>query len=186
MATKTDELVLECRRLSENCLYTSTSFFYYLRALRWIRLLFIGAPLILGSLATWNLLTASKLESVKIVTAIFAFLAGLLPSLFSALKFDEHLADSKLLAGEFKNLQDRFRQCALVSSKKTFAEFESEFKENMARLERARTPSATLPEMFFKMAQRKIKSRDYDFDVDLEEAAKVGSEAGRPTEGDKA
>jgi len=73
----------------------------------------------------------------------------------------------KIEASEFKNLQDRFRQAALVSSKKAFADFESEFRELFERLEKARSYSLTPPEWAFWLAQRKVKSGDYDFDVDL-------------------
>jgi hypothetical protein len=37
----------------------------------------------------------------------------------------------------------------------------------MRRLEQARKASYTTPEWCFKRAQRKVKSGDYDFDVDL-------------------
>lgn len=174
MANATEELILECKRLSENCLYSSTAFFYYLRCLRYVRLVFIIVPLVLGSLATWKLLNGTDLAAVRTITAVCAFLAGLLPSIYSALKFDEHLEDSKRLASEFKNLQDRFRQLALVASTKPFSEFETEFNTVRDRLEAARTPSATLPEFFFRRAQTKVKSGDYDFDVDL---AKRGAPA---------
>src|SRR5947209_10480170 len=115
MASKSMELAMECKRLSESCLYTSTSLFIWLRFTRYVKLAFIVAPLVLGSLASWKLLTGYNLEGVKVFTALCAFLAGLLPSIYSALKFDDHLDQSKHLAGEFKNLQDRFRQAALVS-----------------------------------------------------------------------
>ena len=85
------------------------------------------------------------------------------------LKFDDHLEESKRLASEFKNLQDRFRQAALVSSRKPFADFEADFKPLMDRLEQARSMSLTPPEWCFKLAQRKIKKGDYDFDIDLKD-----------------
>ena len=183
MKTKTTELILECKRMSENCLYSSTAFFIYLRVLRWVRIAFIAFPLVLESIATWNILTESDAGLVKMLVALCAFLAGLLPTVYAALKFDEHLADSKLLASEFKNLQDRFRQAALVASKKPFAEFEAEFNSLMDRLEQARKPSPTLPEWGFKRAQKKVKSGDYDFDVDLAQAE--AGEDPRPTLEDK-
>jgi hypothetical protein len=167
MASKSTELALECKRLAESCLYTSTSFFIWLRIGRYLRIVFIAAPLILGSLASWKLLTGIDLAGVKVFTAVCSFLAGLLPSIYAVLKFDDHLEESKRLAAEFKNLQDRFRQAALVSSRKTFTDFEADFKPLMDRLEQARSVSLTPPEWCFKLAQMKVKKGDYDFDIDL-------------------
>lgn len=167
MNEKAADLVKECERQSENCLYTSTSLFIWLRILRYLKVFFVLAPLVLGSLASWKLLTGSTLESVKGLTSICSFLAGLLPSMYAALKLDDSLARVGLCAAEFKNLQDRFRQVALIGSKKSVAEFEADFKSIMDRMEAARKPSVTAPECIFKWAQRKVKSGDYSFDTDM-------------------
>lgn len=167
MKSKAAELALECKRQSESCLYTSTTLFIWLRFLRTVRLFFIIVPLIAGAFAGWNILTKIDLEGVKLFTAICAFVAGLMPTVYSALKFDENLEKCARLAGEFKNLQDRFRQAALVSSRKSFADFEADVKPLMDRLELARGVSVTPPEWMFRRAQKKVKSGDYDFDIDL-------------------
>lgn len=121
----------------------------------------------LGSLATWKVVAGADSYSAKWFAAVCAFLAGLLPSIYSALKLDDRLAEAARLAAEFKNLQDRFRQAALVSSLKKCGDFETDFSALMQRLEEARRPSLTPPEWFFKRAQKKIKTGDYDFDIDL-------------------
>lgn len=168
MSTKSGELALECRRQSESCLYTSTSLFVWLRFLGAAKLFFTVTPLLLGALASWKLLTGSELPSIKVFTAVCAFVAGLLPTVYSALKYDEYLAHCRQLAGEFKNLQDGFRRAGLVASRKAFKEFEDEVNVLIARLERARSFSITAPEWCFKRAHKKIKKGDYDFDVDVE------------------
>ncbi len=56
MASMRAELIMECKRQSENCLYTSTSLFVWLRYLRAMRIFFVVVPLVLGSLAGWNLI----------------------------------------------------------------------------------------------------------------------------------
>lgn len=167
MASRNTALALECKRLSESCLYTSTQFFIYVRWLRWIRIGFVAIPLVLGSLATWKVVSGAESYGAKWFAAICAFLAGLLPSIYSALKLDDRLAEAARLAAEFKNLQDRFRQAALVTALKKCSDFEAEFATLMQRLEDARRPSLTPPEYFFKRAQKKIKSGDYEFDVDI-------------------
>src|SRR6267154_1729057 len=136
MASKNMELAVECKRLSESCLYTSTALFIWLRWVRCAKIVFIVVPLMLGSLATWDILTGVDLKSVKVFTAVCAFLEGLLPTIYSALKFDDHLEECKHLAGEFKNMQDRFRQAALVSSRKPFPDFEKDVEPLMLRLEK--------------------------------------------------
>lgn len=130
---------------------------------------FVVLPLFFGSLGTWKLLTTSSLESVKILVSVCSFIAGVLPAVYAGLKFDSNLDCCKQLAGEFKNLQDRFRQAALVSSQKSFAEFDAEFQRLMKRLETARANSYTAPEWCFKRAQAKINAGDYSFDIDADQ-----------------
>jgi hypothetical protein len=162
------QLIQECKRQSESCLYTSTSLFIWLRTLRFLKVIFIVAPLILGSLAGGKLLLAVDAESVKAFSAICAFFAGLLPSIYAALKYDDRLKECVLLAAEFKNLQDRFRQATIVASEKPFSEFEAQFNDLMNKLELARKSSYTSPEWCFRRAQKKIKAGHYHFDVDIE------------------
>lgn len=168
MTTKTIELARECQRLAESCLYTSTTFFIWIRRRRAIRTVFIVVPLFLGGLASWQLLTDAKTEWVRIVLGVATFIAGVMPSIYAGLKFDDYLAESTNAAAAFKNLQDRFRQLALVSSRKPFAEFEAEFREARDALEAARAAALTPPEWCFTEAQAKVKKGDYAFDVDIE------------------
>jgi hypothetical protein len=169
MASKNAALALECKRQSESCLYTSTSLFIWLRFLRVLKTVFIVVPLVLGAVAGWQVLEHVDSPRIKIFTSIAAFLAGLLPTVYSALKFDDHLEQCKQLTAEFKNLRDRFRQAALVSALKPFAEFEKDVEPLLQRLEQARSFSYTAPEWCFTRAQEKIHKGDYDFDVDLEQ-----------------
>jgi hypothetical protein len=167
MDNKTEQLIQECKRQSESCLYTSTSLFIWLRVLRYLKVFFIVTPLIFGSLASGKLLLTVDVQHAKAFVAIFAFFAGLLPSIYAALKYDDRLKECVILSAEFKNLQDRFRQAALVTSHKPFPEFEADFSELTKQLESARKSSFTAPEWCFKMAQRKIKSGSYHFDADI-------------------
>ena len=160
----TEAMISECRDQSRNCTYTSTALFIWLRFLRTVRVVFTIVPLILGSLASWKLLTQANADSVKVLVAGLAFLAGVMPTIYRALKLDKHLTQCVKLAAEFKNLQDAFRQCANIHSLKPLHDFEAEFRKVMKRLEEARLPSYTAPEWCFKMAQRKVQSGDYDPD----------------------
>jgi hypothetical protein len=164
--SKSSDLVQECKRLSESCLYTSTSLFIWLRSRRRIKTFFIVTPLALSAAASWRVLTEADTEAARILVSALALLAGVFPTIYAALKYDDELANCEHAAAEFKNLQDRFRQVALVGSKKPFSEFEAEFKQLVERLELARHSSLTPPERFFKKAQQKVKAGDYEFDVD--------------------
>lgn len=167
MSIKSQDLITECQRQVENCLYTSTSLFIWLRWRRFVKNIFIVAPLVLGSFATWELVNKSDDPWVRGFASIAAFVAGLLPAVYAALKYDDDLEKCKVVAAEFKNLQDRFRQVAVISSRKSFKEFETDFDAVMDRMEAARAESLTPPEWAFKKAQEKVKSNDYTFDVDL-------------------
>ncbi len=162
--TPTQALIDECLDQSKNCTYTSTTFFVWLRWLRIIRLVFLVVPLVFGSLASWTLLTNADANAVRVLVAVFAFVAGLAPSIYSVLKFDDGLTQCTTLAAEFKNLQDRFRVCAKVSSLKPYEEFEAEFRALVERLENARRPGYTAPEWCFKAAQNKVQAGDYEPD----------------------
>ena len=175
MASKARELVQECRRQHENCLYTSTALFEWLSSVRLWRRFFVVTPLILGSLAGWSLLTEMSYEGAAVLTAVCSFLAGLLPTIYAALKLEEGEKPIATSASEYKNLQDRFRQCAAVSSGKPFGEFEAEFRELMGRMEEARRSGLSIPKRFFRRAQKRVQSGDYTFDVDIE------GDEGRPT-----
>ena len=172
MASKSVELARECKRLSESCLYTSTSFFIWLRVLRTVKTIFIIVPLVLGAVAGGKLLIGGRPETQQTAIAVCAFIAGVLPSIYAALKFDDRLGEDARVAGEFKNLQDRFRTVALVSSKKSFEDFEADVAPLIKRYEAARSVSLTPPEWVFARAQAKVKKGDYTFEVDLEDDAK--------------
>ncbi len=160
--TVSEELAREYRRESDSCLYTSTTLFLWLRWLRIVKLLFIVGPLICGGLAGWNVLKTGAEHQLLI--AVLSLVAGLSPSIYSAIKYDQYLEQCKFLAAEFKNLQDRFRQLAIIATSKTPEELQRAAASLMDRLEKARAFSVTPPEIFFRRAQAKIKAGHYDFD----------------------
>lgn len=166
--TITQEIIKECHRQEESCLYTSTTFYYWLRSVRRWNLFFVVTPIILGSIASWNILTEAPTGGWQSpVIAIAALLAGLFPAVYKALKLDVHVEEISGRATIFKNLQDRFRQLANFADHRAPDQLETIFRELTERLEDARAGSFTPPERFFKKAQKKIKSGDYDFEADI-------------------
>lgn len=69
-----------------------------------------------------------------------------------------------MLAGEFTNLRDRFRQAALIGCHKPFPEFEADMKLLFERLEKARGRMLTPHDWCF--ATRKHHAGHYKHDYD--------------------
>lgn len=176
MNTPSEELAQECKRLEESCLYTSTSLFIWLRLLRCLKIFLIIAPIILGALASLQLLKDGRYADVA---AVSSFLAGLLSSVYAALKLDKHIEECVKYSAEFKNLQDEFRRAANVVVYKPFGEFEDAVKQLTGKLENARLASITPPEWVFWLAQRKVKSGDYSFDADATPTPNISKENSR-------
>lgn len=164
MDERTQNLIAECKRQEESCLYTSTTLFEWLKSLRWWRAVFVVLPIILGGIAAWPML--ANQADWQWLTGICALLAGIMPAVYKALDFDVNLTTLAKHASEFKSLQDRFRQAWQVTALGGFEPFKEEFDALMLRIDAARSNSLTAPERFFKKAQEKIKSGHYSFEVD--------------------
>lgn len=172
--TKVSELAQECKRQYENCLYTSTALYELQKSVRLWRRVFVIVPLLLGGLAGWTLLADASFSGATVLQSTFALLAGLFPAVYAALKLDEGESVVAASASEFKNLQDRFRQAALIGSQKSFTEFEAEFRGLMDRMEEARRRGVPIPDRFFKRGQAKVQAGQYDFDVDIGDGREQG------------
>jgi hypothetical protein len=164
MDDRTHNLIDECRRMEESCLYTSTTLFEWLKSLRLWRFVFVVAPIVLGGVATWPLLSHD--DRFKWLAGICALLAGLAPAVYKALDFDVNLNGIAQHAHLAKMLQDRFRQAWRVTALGPFEDFKREFDELMVRKDEARAASLVAPERFFLKARKKIEAGHYDFAVD--------------------
>jgi hypothetical protein len=169
MDQRMQNLVDECRRMEESCLYTSTTLFEWLKSLRRWKVFFVMTPILLGGVATWPLL--AKQDSYKWLTGICALLAGMAPAIYKALDFDINLSGIAQHAQAAKALQDRFRQAWRVTALGSFEEFKKEFDDLMSRKDAARTTSLVAPERFFLKARRKIEAGHYNFAIDDHPAA---------------
>jgi hypothetical protein len=170
MDERTKNLIDECRRLEESCLYTSTTLFEWLKRLRFWKAVFVVAPIILGGVAAWPLL--KQQGGYQWLTGVCALLAGIAPAVYKALDFDVSLDTVAKHAHQSKILQDRFRQAWRVTALGSFDDFKREFDDLMQRVDAARSTSLTAPERFFKKAQEKIGAGHYDFTVDSKAADK--------------
>lgn len=152
-------LIAECEREEESCLYTSTSFFIWLRALKTVRavLWVLGA---VGSIVSAKSILGGAQE-YPILMAGLALAGILMPALIKVVRLDTAIKDYAAAAASFKNLEGEFRRAARVWSNKPFAEFESDTRKIFRAMNEARKPSLTPPEWAFRCAQRKIKRGDY-------------------------
>jgi len=166
----TQNLVTECHRESESCLYTSTSLLIWLRFLRSIKVVFVVVPLVFGAVVSWRVLSAQDTGWKVAVVGLMAITAGVMPAVYSALRYDDYLAEARRLAGEFKNLQDRFHQLAILAVDLEESDLLGRFELLMDRMDTARSLSMTAPEWCFRRAQKKVKQGDYDYDADLPSA----------------
>jgi hypothetical protein len=171
MERRTENLVDECRRQEESCLYTSTSLFEWLKWMRFLKVVFVVTPIILGGVATWPLL--ARQDDYKWLTGACALLAGLAPAVYKSLDFDVSLDQIAKHANQFKILQDRFRQAWRVTSLGPFEDFKKEFDDLMGRMDTARASSLSAPERFFRKAQGKVDAGHYDFAVDAKTPEKT-------------
>ena len=154
----------QCKEQWERCLYTSNSLLVWLRALRYLRIGFVTLPIVFGALASWDILTSST--RFRVLTAVLALIAGVIPAVYAALKLDEHIPTAARLAGEYKNLEILFSDLGALGPHKALEQFEAEYKEARTRLEKANAESYTAPEWCFKHARKKINSGHYTFGDD--------------------
>jgi len=118
---------------------------------------------VFGALATWKIVAEGSPTSA----AVFVLLATVIPPAYRASRVEAAIEDYTTLAGEFTNLRDRFRQAALITSRKGFNEIEAETKALIDRLEKARRRMLTPPEWCFKLARRKHRAGHYEHDYDV-------------------
>jgi hypothetical protein len=158
------EVRIEALRQEENCLYTSTAMYGWLTKVRWQQRIVLVLPILLAAGASYSY---SREVFPGWALALVALFATLIPSIAKALDIDTQVKELKDAAGEYKNLQDRFRQLANIGSLENPDASEARLSELMDRLDAVRTKSLVVPQRHFEAAQKKIKSGDYDFSADI-------------------
>jgi hypothetical protein len=163
---RVDEIVKECRRQEESCKYTSAGLYIWQKRAQLWKSAFIVAPIILGGIASSQLVKDSGVDWANYAAAGLALLAGFFPAIFEALGMDMRVREIATAAGEFTNLRDRFRQLGSIGADMNFEELNPAFEQLMDRMDAARKVSPPLPEKFFEQGRKKIEAGDYDFAVD--------------------
>ncbi|MDR6182952.1 SLATT domain-containing protein [Asaia bogorensis] len=160
-----ENLIKECLRQYDNCRYSSASLFIWKKYARVWRGAFLIFPIVLGGIASSQLLVKAGSEG-KIIGAFCGLIAGMFPSISKSLNLDVHVESIQQAASEFTNLRDRFRRSATVTAFEDFEKFNAEVESLMDRLDSVRISAPPSPEWCFRRAQKKIGKGDYDFDVD--------------------
>lgn len=163
-ARRRAEIRVEALRQEENCLYTSTALYGWLRTVKIQHGIVVLTPIILTALAGFSYI---KDLVPAWAVALAGLLSTLIPSLAKALDFETHVKDLKDAAGEFKSLQDRFRQLAKILVHGDVTAAEARLSELMDRLDAVRGKSIVVPQKHFEAAQAKIKGGAYDFSIDM-------------------
>lgn len=163
---RVDEIVKECFRQEESCQYSSAGLYIWQKVANKRKNWFIVSPIVLGGLASSQILTGIEAEWTNYVAAALALLAGFFPAIFEALGMDMRVREIGLSAGEFTNLRDRFRLLGNTGADMDFDELGPLFEQLMDRMDAARKTAPPLPEKYFNLSQKKISSGDYEFGVD--------------------
>lgn len=153
-----EALINECKDEEENCRYTSVSLLIWLRWLRAVRCVLIGAGVLLGGAAG----TQAFSDSFPMWAGILASIAGIIPLVMSALKVEESIENVRLVSGRFTALRDRFRRAANVwAASWSYEAFEAECRKLFEEAEALKQESVTAPEWAFRKARKKIKAGHY-------------------------
>jgi hypothetical protein len=164
-----DQLIAECAREEENALWTSTTFYIWLRFLKTVRAALWVAAAICSSLAASHILRGDP--DMKFIMALAALAAVIFPAIGRALRLDAAIHAYEEAAGKLKNLQGEFRRARLVWLNKPADEFEKEARKLFKGMNEVRKPSLTPPEWCFRLASRKIKAGHYEHDTDAPRGA---------------
>lgn len=164
-ARRSAEIRVEALRQEENCLYTSTALYGWLKTVKFQHGVVVLAPILLTALAGFSYV---KDLAPAWSVALAGLLSTLIPSIAKALDFETHVNELKDAAGEYKSLQDRFRQLAKIVVHGDASAAEARLSELMDRLDAVRAKSIVVPQEYFEAAQKKIKGGAYDFSVDMD------------------
>lgn len=159
-------LIEECERQEESCLYTAAALYIWQKRARFWRNFFIVAPIVLAGIASSQIFVDIQSTTEKLIAVSLSVLAGFFPTIYVALGMDMRVAEIGQSASEFTNIRDRFRQAARVKSHAPFDEFDATFEQLMDRLDAARKSAPATPDWCFRRAQGNIKKGDYSFAAD--------------------
>ena len=159
-----EAIVAEAQDHQENCKYTAAAMFEWQKCVRFWKNLWIVLPIVLGALASSQVLQGVEGRAAAFAIALAGLLAGLLPAIYDALGIEIHEGRTLQLANEYSNLRDRFRALARMAESMSDDEAGTAFEELISRLEAARQQSPSIPDKYFDRGSIKVKSGVYEPD----------------------
>lgn len=164
MISQHEAIVKECIEQSSSCQYTSTALYGWLGKAVWYNRSWNAIPIILGALASFGMLS----NNFPVLAAFLAFIAGLLPAVYEKLELKAHTDEIKAQAGQYKNLEHRFRQAGTITALDNDPEtLKMEFATLMRQIEDLRARPLVIPEKIFQEAREKVKDGRYKPDTDI-------------------
>jgi hypothetical protein len=162
-----DLLIRECKRQEESCQYTSAALYSWLAAAKWQNRAWNSLPIICGALASF----AALKQSNPFVASFLAMLAGLLPAIYEKLGLQAYTDEILTQAGQYKNLENRFRQAAEIVAAEGAEAIKAELASLMRQIEDLRARPIIIPERHFLTGRDKIKAGHYEPDKSTVAAA---------------
>lgn len=168
--TQTDALVRECKRQEESCQYTAAALYSWLGAAKWKNRGLNALPIIFGTLASF----AALKQSMPYLASFLAMVAGLLPAIYEKLSLQALTDEILTQAGQYKNLENRYRQAAEIVSSEGLEALKAEVASLTRQIEDLRARPIPIPERHFLAGREKIQAGHYRPDKStLADAARV-------------
>lgn len=120
-----------------------------------------------GALASF----AAFAQEYPAIAGFFAMLAGLLPAIYDKLSVQAHTDEIAAQAGAYKNLENRFRQAAEITSADGADALKVELQTLMQQIEQLRAKPLVTPPRHFEAARIKIQAGHYQPDKSTNVAA---------------
>lgn len=173
-----EPLILECKRQEESCQYTAAAFYHWLGSAIWQNRLWSAVPIVCGAFASF----AFFQQSYPILAALLALLAGVLPAIFDKLKFEAQTSEIASQAGQYKNLENRFRQAAEIVALDGPDALKLELATLMRQIEELRARPLVIPTRHFEASRKQIKAGHYRPDRQTIASAKATVKSIAPEE----
>lgn len=163
MTPQAQAIVQECRIQAESCQYTAAALYEWLAEAAFRNRLWNAVPIVLAAIASYGVLS----NAFPIFASFLALLAGLLPSVYEKLELKAHTDEILAQAGQYKNLENRFRQAASITALDDDPEsLRVEFGSLMRMAEDIRARPLVIPEKHFQAGRAKVKDGRYEPDAE--------------------
>lgn len=161
MTPQAQAIVQECKIQAESCRYTAAALYEWLAEASFRNKLWNAVPILLGALASYGFLS----NAFPIFASFLAMLAGLLPSIYEKLELNAHTSEILAQAGQYKNLENRFKQAASITALDDDPEsLRVEFSALMRVAEDVRARPLVIPEKHFQAGRAKVQDGRYEPD----------------------